>query len=71
MFTLGYRFRPWTRHRALADGPSILDYVRDTAREYGIDRHIRYGHRVVAADWDSATARWTVDRRDRGRRRRG
>ena len=60
MFTLGYRFRPWTGTVALADGPSILDYVRDTAREYGVDRHIRFDHRVVSAEWDSASARWTV-----------
>jgi monooxygenase len=60
MHTLGYRFRPWRGDVSLADGASILDYVRDTAREYGVDRHIRYGHRVVAAAWDSTTARWTV-----------
>ena len=60
MHTLGYRFRPWRGHVALADGASILDYVRDTAREYGVDEHVRYGHRVVSAAWESATARWTV-----------
>ncbi|MGB0100500.1 MAG: NAD(P)/FAD-dependent oxidoreductase, partial [Nocardioides sp.] len=60
MFTLGYSWRPWTSDRALADGPSILDYVRDTAREYGVDALIRYRHRVVAADWDSTAGRWTV-----------
>ncbi len=60
MHTLGYRFRPWRGNVALADGQSILDYVRDTAREYGVDEHVRYGHRVVAAAWDSPTARWTV-----------
>ena len=60
MHTLGYRFRPWTEAKSIADGPSILRYVRDTAREGGIDRHIRFGHRVVAADWSSAEARWTV-----------
>lgn len=60
MFTLGYRWRPWRGEKALADGPSILQYVRDVAREYGVDRLIRYGHRVVRADWSSETARWTV-----------
>src|SRR5262249_40886640 len=44
MHTLGYRFRPWTQAKAIADGPSILDYVRDTAVEAGIDKHIRFGH---------------------------
>ena len=60
MFTLGYRFRPWTDTRAIADGATIRDYVRDTARERGIDRAVRYGHRMVAAEWSSAQARWTV-----------
>ncbi|MCW2737002.1 NAD(P)/FAD-dependent oxidoreductase [Nocardioides sp.] len=60
MHTLGYRFRPWRGDTALADGASILDYLRDTAREYGVDRHIRYGHHVTTAAWDSVTARWTV-----------
>jgi cation diffusion facilitator CzcD-associated flavoprotein CzcO len=61
MFTLGYSFRPWEEAKAIADGPSILKYVRDTAREGGIDRHIRFNHRVVQAEWSSEDARWTVD----------
>ena len=69
MHTLGYRFRPWRGDTALADGASILDYLRDTAREFGVDRHVRYGHRVVGADWDSGTARWTVTSEVGGERR--
>ncbi len=61
MHTLGYRFRPWTEAKAIADGPSILRYVRDTARELGIDRHIRFHHKVTRVAWSSADARWTVD----------
>src|SRR3954447_21793827 len=61
MYTLGYAFRPWTEAKAIADGPSILKYVRDTARDFGIDRHIRYGHQVRSASWSSEDARWTVD----------
>jgi cation diffusion facilitator CzcD-associated flavoprotein CzcO len=61
MHTLGYRFRPWTEAKAIADGPSILRYVRDTAREGGIDRHVRFNHRAVSAEWSSAEARWTVE----------
>jgi monooxygenase len=60
MYTLGYRFKPWQGDKALADGQSILDYVRETAREHGVDSHIRYGHHVKHASWDSETARWTV-----------
>jgi monooxygenase len=60
MFTLGYRFRPWVDSKALADGPAILEYVRETAREAGIERHIRFGHRVTRAAWSSERARWTV-----------
>ncbi|HEX2414096.1 MAG TPA: NAD(P)/FAD-dependent oxidoreductase [Thermoleophilaceae bacterium] len=61
MYTLGYSFRPWTEPKAIADGPAILSYVRETAREYGVDRRIRFNHRVVRAEWSSAEARWTVE----------
>jgi monooxygenase len=61
MHTLGYRFRPWTEAKSIADGPSILRYVRDTAREGGIDAEIRLNHRVVNAEWSSADACWTVE----------
>ena len=60
MYTLGFSFRPWTDAKAIADGPSILRYLEDTAREHGIDRHIRYGHRVKTAAWSSEEARWTL-----------
>ena len=60
MHTLGYRFRPWTAAKSIADGASILEYVRDTAREEGIEDKVRFGHRVVKASWSSAEARWTV-----------
>jgi monooxygenase len=60
MYTLGYSFKPWTQAKAIADGPSILDYVRETASEHAIDRQIRFHHRVVRAEWSTADARWTV-----------
>jgi len=60
MYTLGYRFRPWRDAKAIADGPSILQYIRETAREFGIDRKILYGHRAKLATWSSANALWTV-----------
>jgi monooxygenase len=61
MYTLGYSFKPWEARKAIADGPSILQYVRDTATENDIERHIRFGHRVKAAAWSSVDARWTVN----------
>jgi cation diffusion facilitator CzcD-associated flavoprotein CzcO len=61
MYTLGYRFRPWKEAKAIADGPSILRYIRETAQEYGIDRKIRYGHKVETARWSSADELWTVE----------
>ena len=60
MLTLGYSFRPWKEAKAIADGPSILKYVRETASEGGIDGHIRYRHKVVRAEWSTDDARWTV-----------
>lgn len=61
MFTLGYSFKPWTDPKAIADGPQILNYVRETAAENGIDRHIRFRHRVKRASWSTPDARWTVE----------
>jgi monooxygenase len=61
MFTLGYSFRPWNEGAAIADGPSIRQYVRETAREHGVEDKIRFQHRVVRADWSSEEARWTVE----------
>nr|MBA3811422.1 NAD(P)/FAD-dependent oxidoreductase [Caulobacteraceae bacterium] len=61
MYTLGFSFRPWRQAKAIADGPAILDYLRETARFYGIDRRIRFGRQVKRASWDSGSSRWTVD----------
>jgi monooxygenase len=61
MYTLGYSFRPWTDPRAIADGPAILNYIRETATDFGIDRMIRYDHRVKRASWSSDDALWTVE----------
>ncbi len=60
MHTLGFRFRPWTGERAIADGPSILAYLRETVAELGLEPVIRFGHRVERAEWSSVTARWTL-----------
>jgi monooxygenase len=68
MYTLGYSFKPWTNPRAIADAASILAYLRETATEHGIDRKIRFGHRVRRASWSSADARWTVEA-ERGERK--
>ena len=64
MHTLGFAFRAWEKAKSIADGPSILEYVNDTARECGVDRHIRLHHRVRRAAWDSASSTWTVDYQD-------
>ncbi|GAB2444436.1 flavin-containing monooxygenase [Nocardia tengchongensis] len=60
MFTLGYPFKPWRDAQSIADGPSILRYITETATENGIDRHIRYGSKIVAAEWNSGESRWTL-----------
>jgi monooxygenase len=61
MFTLGYSFRPWVEGKAIADGHSILKYINDTAKDYGVDKHIRFQHCVKRASWSSAEALWTVE----------
>jgi monooxygenase len=68
MFTLGYSFRPWDGEKSIADGDAILQYIKDTAAEAGIDRRIRFNHRIVAADWSTEEAQWhvTAERTDTG-----
>ena len=61
MYTLGYPFRPWTGEKSIADGADIWAYIDDTAKAYGIDRHIRYEHRAIRASWSTEDARWTVE----------
>ncbi len=61
MYTLGYAFKPWTSPKAIADGPAILRYIQETAREHDLTRHIRLSHRVKRASWSSQDARWTVE----------
>jgi monooxygenase len=61
MYTLGYSFKPWRAAKAIADGRSILDYIREAARDGGIDEHVRFHHRVVRADFSTAEARWNVE----------
>jgi monooxygenase len=61
MYTLGYSFRPWTNPKAIADGPAILTYVRETAQVYGIDQKIRFNHHVKRASWSTRDAKWTVE----------
>ncbi|MGY3457671.1 monooxygenase [Bradyrhizobium sp. LM3.4] len=61
MFTLGYSFKPWTNPKAIADGSQILNYVRETAAENGIEKHIRFRHRVKRAAWSTSEARWTIE----------
>src|SRR5215210_796167 len=61
MYTLGYPFRPWREAKAIADGPAIRSYIRDTAREYGVDERVRFHHRVTRAEWSTEEAAWSVD----------
>ena len=60
MHTLGYSFKPWTAEKAIADGPSILSYLHETASEFGINEHIRFRHLATKAEWSSEEAVWTV-----------
>src|SRR3954453_22814825 len=70
MYTLGYSFRPWKEAKAIAEGPSILNYIRETARDFGVDKKIRFRHKVVRASWSSDDSQWTVEveRTDTGER---
>ena len=60
MYTLGFSFRPWTNPKAIADGPSILQYLKDSVKDYDLEDHIKYEHKVAKANWSSETGTWTV-----------
>ncbi len=64
MYTLGYSFNPWKNPKAIADGPSILAYIKETAAKFGIDKKIRYGHKVVAAEWLAEKELWHLELAD-------
>ena len=68
MFTLGYNFRPWVNKKAIADGSDIRQYVEDTARDNGIDKHIRFKHQVLRSDWSSEDGVWTVQAKKGGKK---
>jgi monooxygenase len=61
MHTLGYNFKPWVASKAIADGPSILKYIKETAAEYKLDQSVRYQHKVTNAEWSSKEAVWRVE----------
>lgn len=60
MYTLGYSFKPWKQAKAIADGPSILSYIRETAEENDVTPHIRFNQTVTAFAWNSDETCWTV-----------
>ncbi|RFD27180.1 FAD-containing monooxygenase EthA [Mycobacterium uberis] len=66
MYTLGFRFRPWTECQAIVDGKPILEYVKSTAAMHGIDKHTRLNHNVINVDWSSIENRWTVQVENNG-----
>ena len=60
MHTLGFSFKPWTEAKSIADGPSILQYLKQTVAQFGIEKNIRYGQLVTQAQWSTDDAQWTV-----------
>lgn len=60
MYSYGYQFRPWQSPKILGDGPTIRNYIAEAAREYGVDKKIHYGLKIISADWSSAAQRWTL-----------
>src|ERR1041384_2044851 len=61
MLTMGYSFRPWTNAKAISPGDDIREYIIATAPDEGIDRHIRFRHRIKRAEWSTDDAKWTVE----------
>ncbi|KAK0663263.1 FAD-containing monooxygenase EthA [Lasiodiplodia hormozganensis] len=70
LYTFGFPFRPWTKENAIADGPSIVNYIKDTAAEYGVDQHIQFRHKLLSANWSSESQTWSLDVDGDGTRKR-
>jgi len=70
LFTFGYAFKPWKSNQSIASGELIMDYLRETVKENGIDKHIHFHHKLIHAAWSSSEARWQVEieRSDTGQR---
>lgn len=60
MYTLGFPFYPWKNPKAIADGPSILNYIKETAAHFGIDKKIQFNHKVTNAAWSDEEKLWTI-----------
>lgn len=60
MYTLGFPFNPWQNPKAIADGPAILQYINDTAQKFGIDKKIRFNHKVTDSSWSDSDKLWTL-----------
>ena len=67
LHTFGYAFKPWPGEHAIAPAPEIRSYVEQTADEYGVRDHIRFGHKVTTASWSTEAARWTVNLEHQGK----
>ena len=60
MYTFGFKFKPWVSPKAISPGADIRHYLNEAATENGIDQHIQFGQKVIAAAWDTETALWTL-----------
>ena len=60
LYTFGYRFKPWTS-APIATRAEMIAYMGEVIAENGLDRHIRYRHRISSARWSSRDKLWTVD----------
>ncbi|KAF4626647.1 hypothetical protein G7Y89_g11512 [Cudoniella acicularis] len=53
LHTFGFPWRPWQHSKAIADGTSIRNYIRDSAEHFGIDKQIQFHHKLMSSDWSS------------------
>ena len=60
MHTMGFRFKPWTDAKTIADGPSILEYLNEAADENNLREKIQFETKVKTAQWDSSSATWRL-----------
>jgi cation diffusion facilitator CzcD-associated flavoprotein CzcO len=61
MHTLGYRFKPWIHDKSIADGPSILEYIKETIDENDLMNNIHLKNKVSSANWNTKKSIWELE----------
>lgn len=60
LYTFGFKWRPWTAGHAIAEAPAIMKYLNESVKAEGIDKNIKFYHKVLEMNWDSQELKWNL-----------